>query len=714
MLSFNKMSKQTINKCIPYVVLLIFVFILLKSIFLGSGVLNNEDSANPISATQVKMMYDIGKSTYSFNNFIPYASFLSGAATPLNYVQLLFSKIGIVHQFPSIFIFSLFFIAAVGSYKLTMHYLNERIPSLLAALCYVTTPVFFNYTVFGWHFVIMSLALLPFTLLNIQKSIDKNDIKYILYAAIIASFSFVQIQSVIWYAIVVFVMFTLNYGMFSSKLRSIRASALFSLLMIMLNFHSILPVLMSSFSHVSSSEYVMSAASLGTTAHFYPLNTLVLFGGLFNFQYENILLGANMTLVPYLLVLLSFILLLVGKFEKIILIMLVLYATPFLVYIVSENRFILSYIPFSNVIRDLARFSVLSAFSLPFIIGFSYYNIKSIKSNRIQLLFKSLFFSLLVANISPWFFDNVFYSDSRELFDSRLIKFKNIPEFDAVENMLNTESDYYRVLYLPLAFNSTIKMPQHPVYYHGVRDIYAIYSPKPGLFSFEDRDLHHRSNQKQALDSMLSGDFFNEPSNVKYLIHRKKLSSFQVSGVDYDRVSKNILMQASRSWEKVDENSEIEIFLNPKYNSYFIGNFEKSSVNLPYLKNSNTEFIVSIEPRDLIETIKISEPESANWKIECIAVKCEEVVQFKLLGNSSGEADCSKKIKNAQNTMNNYWLIDNTCLSQKLFDDEVSSYQIKFVFDRQVFLTIGSAISISTFLIIFSFILFRRQKIQTK
>lgn len=349
----------------------IFAVFLLKDILIMPGLLNGEDQAFPATINQAHKLLEIGYYTWDFNHLVPYRNYMTGAALTIQSIQYLFSQVGIVELFPKLFLVFLFTLCGYSMFWLLRQF-GVGVPcSILAGLFYITSPPFFNYTIMGWHFVLFALGLWPFAIGYFIKAIGTNSAKYAVIAGVFYALAFIQSQAAIWYLISFFiVMFVLGKNSIFAQLKLLLITMTTFFL---LNCHVILPLLLFREKAVEGTDYVNAIASLGMSAHYYPLNIVRLWGSLFNYQYETIIIQYGLEPLSFVAPIFIFLFFYFSKDEQKLrkygMIFLILTLVPLAVYALGEFRWVLQYIPYSNLIRDFARFTVFTVLSYSVLFG---------------------------------------------------------------------------------------------------------------------------------------------------------------------------------------------------------------------------------------------------------------------------------------------------------------------------------------------------------
>lgn len=547
-----------------YIFFVLFSILLLKNILISPGLIIGEDSAYPLTSIQIKSLFDIGRYSWEYNSFISYRNAFVGSAITIQTIQYILSTIGITGDvFVKVFITFLYSFASIAIYELLIFLKIKRIPAILSGIFYITTPLFFDYTIFGWHFVLFTMCTLPFVVKYFIKAVRENSIRYTIITGIIFAISFVQSQVIVWFPLVFFIFALYLVDDKKSLITYIKTVSTIFLLFIFLNLHTLLNLFLIPDKAISGSDYINAGASLGTVAFFYPLNVIRLWGSLFNYQYETIIGKFNLPILIFLSFLTPIFIistLFIKKNKKLIITFFLISLIPIAMSFLRLHREWLAHIPFSNLIRDFARFSIFSAFAYAVLLGIFFNNFVFSNKKNIKIRYVIFFSFILLWSIylMPWWKGELTEWSHKKIVDSRLSTQVFPNEFFATENELSRKKLDIKVIYLPPSFNGVVQYEDDPKYKDGVRDIFAIFSPIPGLLTTTDRNLGP-TQYIDLVENSLESSFLDviQNTNVKLLIVRKKLRNISKSmGKDNKEVVLNNL-----------ENEKIK----GKLNKIFIG-----------------------------------------------------------------------------------------------------------------------------------------------
>ena len=542
-------SKKSTNTLVYLFFILLSLF-LLRSILFSHGLMIGEDSAPPLTNIQIKDWLDMGRFSWNFNNFVSYRNVFVGSAIIYQTFLYIVSLIGISGDiFIKLFLLFLFCFAGITMYKLLVFLKVERIIAILAGVFYITTPIFFNYTIMGWFFVLLILGTLPLAVRYFITAVTENNIEYAVITGIIFAVSFIQSQTLVWFPIVFLI---LAFYLISSKkslVAYLRTVGIVFTLFILLNAHVLLNLLLPD-KAISGSDYINATASLGMVINFYPLNIIRLWGGLYNYQYETIISKFNSPLLIFLSFLVPMLIigtLFIKKNRKLIITFWLVGLVPFGLYLLKFHREWLTHIPFSNVIRDFARFSIFSALASTVLLAIFLSNFvfeKNIKYKKVQCTVFTLFILLWLVYLMPWWTGEISKWEHNTGVDSRLSTQIFSSEFFGVETELSKMKLDLKAIYLPPSFNDTVQYEDDPKYKDHVRDIFAMYSPIPGELTTTDRNLGPVQYIDLIQGSLGSNimDIINS-TNARFLIVRKDMISMvseSMNKVNKEKVLQNL------------------------------------------------------------------------------------------------------------------------------------------------------------------------------
>lgn len=474
------------NYLIYFIIFLAFSFFLFLPLFNLNGIVVGGDWSMPETRSQIEIFFNSQLNSWSNSSNLFGGRQISNTSILYALIIYLASTAGITVAFISKLIFPLIFAFAAANINLLLRsYKIRPLVSFLFGLVFVTSPLFFNYSLMGWQFVLFSLALMPLFTYFFQLSLEsKRGLNFILISAIIFSLAVVQSQTLIWYPLIMLAVILANSS--SRKevfFQAIKKFFLVIFFFFLLNLYWLPAMLFFPDPGVSGSNMINSTISLGTSLRLSAINLLRGWGSLFNFQFESSY-PPGFPIVSFVLIFLSLtIFLWKRQVNKNWLTFLTLLLIPIAFY--KIDRDLLTYLPFANLIRDLARFSVLSTLSLVVLGAFAVdqlFLIKNLFARRFLLIFIVV---ILILNSWPTLNWEMF-SYSRGESDFRFRTYKQSAELSEFEEKINQEENL-RVLYLPIGALINLDDKRFDGGFEKIWDTQGAFSKNPGAITDSDR-----------------------------------------------------------------------------------------------------------------------------------------------------------------------------------------------------------------------------------
>ncbi len=410
----------------------------------------------------------------------------------------------------------------------------EELPSVFAGMFYITAPIFFNYAIIGWVYVLLALALLPLSTRYFIESVQENNIKCALYTGIIYAFSAIQPQSIVWFMIVFLILAFYLIRDRKSLLIYLKNIICIILLFILLNAYWLLGLLLLPDRNVLGSGLLNTYGSLGASKFFFPLNIIRLWGGLYNYQYEIITLNFHLSGTSFIVPVLALISFLVKKYRRLVVAFWAISAVPMMMYFLGFNRNLLSGLPFANLIRDFPRFTVLSTFAYALLIGIAISYLLTKYGNSKNRCYKVLAaylglaaFFVWVMYLSPWWMGEIAKWENIDDCSDIRLRTKDYPkDYEKVEKMLAKEGGEEKALFLPvgsaLAFDDDKK-------FTGICgeafDNFAFFSPVPGVLGFLIRSQSHVNQYVDFVTKNIDQNLLDSVklTDIKFFVVRKNV-----------------------------------------------------------------------------------------------------------------------------------------------------------------------------------------------
>lgn len=355
--------KITVFKFLEFtpVVLIIIIFILPLC---KSGLVVGGDWTFPYTNIQL-IEYSHQSSSIWSNREIPTGTHISNNnAFMFNLLAGLLSGTGLTGiSFQK----TILFLSVIGIYwtsYLFLIYLTKHKPSsVVGAMSYLFSPLVFNYLNMGWVNVLFFLALAPLFALVSLEYFKFGGFKKIALLGLLSVLGFSQSQAIVWFPIIFFLIFIYQFKPKNIQKQALRfLSGIISLLIIV--FIANAPWIVAGLSIENNPIKATSNFDMNRfSSVFSLLNSVRGWGSLYNLQFE--------TSYPQTLILFSFfpICLIIYsaiknneiKNKRLIYLSLSFVLIAPIIYIFREN---IAYLPFSSIIRDSSRFTVLTTLGL--------------------------------------------------------------------------------------------------------------------------------------------------------------------------------------------------------------------------------------------------------------------------------------------------------------------------------------------------------------
>ena len=513
------------TKRVMPIIWLIILFLWVLSFFDQNTYILGGDWWLPLTDIQFKNFTDLIEYTW-INNFVSFGERNSVAFSQTPFVYLLeFISFFDIERTKFVFAVSLFFPFLSFFYMLRYFKVNKNV-ALLWSLFYVTTPLFFNYIIMWWNFVLMFLWFLPIWVMYFIKGNKERNNIYIVLTWLIFAVSILQSQSFFWFMIVFLILGLYLVENKKTLIYYVKSIVGIMLIFLIVNSYWLVWLFFYKDPAIAWSSMINSSVSLGTSGHFKPINIIRLWWPLYNYQYESIFTKSDLIVLSFILPIIVFASLFVPKRKKLIMIFWLISIMPIVLYLFNLYfRDILLSIPYSNVLRDFARFTVLSSFGylvlLAFVLDYFWVH-KNVNYRKIWYI--CAIFMLI--SIRPWYTGKIINWQDGIWNDIR-IRTKQIPKaYSNIEQIFAKKLLDQKSLYIPLRwvidFEDDIKF--HGMYKE-VQDVFAVYSPIPWPIYQSDRSQWKLKKFIKLLNESLETRLVQmlESTNVKYIVVRKNL-----------------------------------------------------------------------------------------------------------------------------------------------------------------------------------------------
>ncbi|MFZ5366158.1 MAG: hypothetical protein ACOZBZ_02595 [Patescibacteria group bacterium] len=556
-------------------------FIFLRGILFSPGIISGGDWGFPLTQSQIWRYFQSGLYVWTDREILGSSQFFLNTL-PFQLLIGLLAKIGITGEIYTKLLLILAFVFPAFAMYLLCRFLNcSRMTALFGGFLYFTLPCFFNYAAIGWLFILFSMGILPLSLIFFIRSVKEEKTLY----SILTGFSFflatVQSQSLVWYplAFLSLVFFLINNK--RSLFVYLRSLSVIFFVFLGLSAFWWLSFLLGEKSGALSTGLGLSSVSLGTWARLSNINILRVWGSLFNYQYETSY-PSVLTPLSFLLPFLAYSSLFFLKKRRIVYSLVLLSFVPIILFKLGPG--FITILPLSDLIRDVARFSVLSSFSYVILASLVLNFMLEHQQKQVKII--GIIFSIfLVINAYPFWAGELF-GEQKHDYDNRLRTYKFPPGYFTLENSLREEKTDTKVLYLPIT--SALQIVDDKRFYggfNGIRDIFASYSPKPGLIGISDKVERNVASLVSELQEILNKQQIEKLSkllslmDVKYLVVRKNVEFLiGVSGKEVAAsLSKETPVTIRQEWDKIslfENNNFLPHFYIPQkiiYSSSDIG-----------------------------------------------------------------------------------------------------------------------------------------------
>jgi hypothetical protein len=311
----------------------------------------------------------------------PFFTLLNASLAPLGFVG------GTEIKLLSVFLVAL---AGITMYILARSFRLGFFSSFLAGLFFMTTPLVFNWLMFGFIYYLIAYDLLPLMILATKKFLETSDIRYALVNAIILFFAFEQPTFILVYPSVSFL-----FAIFESRanpkiilkgLVFIVGSLAIYLLTALSFFTSINGA--GTFSFYLGSYYGVIEAQFRHLSSM--LNPIRLWGSTFNFQFETYFPKeiAALSFVPIMLATIG---VLLRPSDRRVLFFLLCYLFVFVSYESYSNLHFLVYnLPYGAIFEAPSIWLAPASLGLALLIGYTNQTISQIFTRFKNATFKNL------------------------------------------------------------------------------------------------------------------------------------------------------------------------------------------------------------------------------------------------------------------------------------------------------------------------------------
>lgn len=502
---------------------LTITIIFFRTVIFSKGIIVSHDWMLPYNSHQMEQY--LSRPLYTWT----YDMNLFGVKNPF-FIQLpfmvlvkLFLILGLSGELLSKVLILLVFTFSGTSMYLLLRYLGlKNVSSLLGGFILITMPVFFDYAIMGWCFVLFSIGvILPIAIITFMKSIEENKPYYSVITGLLFAIAVLQSQSLVWFPMIFFA-FSLSLIKDKTTLVSyIKSITIIILIALLLHISWWPNLIINKDPGIISSDLALDSVSVGMRMRLNFVNILRGWGGLFNYQYE---FSYPKTLTP-----LSFLIPLMAWLSVVIKIkkkrdirpsLIVIFSYMFILFLI--NPILMSKIPLSNILRDTGRFTVMTSFSLT-ILASIFFNYLITSNEKKYKRLALILVALIVLNALP-FYTGQLYGEPHDIPDVRLRNYVFPEDYAAAENFLYTKKNFSKIYFPPSGTNISVKdQPKFNADYREIKDPFRGYSPFPGSIYMYYSSLGRPPQMSLLLDSIFDKNIDKESYTLLGLMNIKNI-----------------------------------------------------------------------------------------------------------------------------------------------------------------------------------------------
>jgi len=492
---------------ISLLVILLFLAISIlffREILLSKGVVVGQDWMFPVNSSQMERYIERPFYTWSYDMNLFGIKNPFSVQMPFVVLVKLFLLLGLDGATLSkAFIIIVFTLSGTSMFFLLRYIGLKKITALVGGFIFITMPIFFNYTIMGWCFVLFSMGvILPITVILFIESVKKGDTGYAVLSGLLYAIAILQSQSLIWYPMV---FLALAFYLIKDKISLSHYLKSFGIVILLaLALHSTWwpNLFINQDPGVMNSNLALDAVSEGMRARLSFVNILRGWGSLFNQNYE-VGYPEKLISLSFLIPLMAFFSLTIKKIKTvdIRIPLVIIFLFVFVLFIVKPNT--VAKIPLSNIVRDTARFTILSTFSLTILasICLDHFLRKSYKLHR---LFAYLLIFLIVINSLP-FLSGELTAEPKNVYDVRLRNYAFPNGYTLTEKYLYTSKNDIKSYYPPSGTNIGIKnKPKFSGDFREIKDPFRGYSPLPGTIYMYYSSMGKPTEVSSLLESLFT------------------------------------------------------------------------------------------------------------------------------------------------------------------------------------------------------------------
>ena len=451
----------------------------------------------------------------------------------------------------------LFCAAALSIYAYCRYLGAGALAAAIGGLAFITTPVFFNYLVMGWIFILWAIALLPLSVMSFREALVRGRLEFAVVAGLIAALAG-DPRALVWYPIA-WLLVGLATWMEGGRLRRTIATFLAALGVLVVSEAFWAPLLL------GGDSIVAEPASFSNVPLGFWLNAvdfLRLRGSLFNHFYE-LSLPSGLEFAGFMLPVLALGIYLAYRRDWRGRVHAWLAILPYFIWLFWE---LLASIPYGQFLRDPSRWIILQSFAYAAMIAL----LVDLLLKKRKQVSKYLFVggaiavagTLGIQSLPFWNGSLVVGSPQDQVLGIRT--WKPSAAHAEVEAWLSETSRGSKALFLPTGSHpGLIDDPRFNGPHREFSDVFASYGPVPGTTSAVRWASGLSNDFRVAIEDSLSAEAESSTSrllglaNIRHVVVRTDMYG---PGLDMDEVVSQL--RSNSRFRQVFESGPVVAFEN--------------------------------------------------------------------------------------------------------------------------------------------------------
>lgn len=349
----SKLRDFLLASCTYITISIFFLF----GVIISQGDVAQQDWSIPVTASGTLAVFSSTLFSWSYNGF--------GSANKVwgfPFFEIINAALGQIGFFggAEIKLLAVFLVALGGitAYALAKSLGLRRCSSFLVGLFFMTTPIVFNWLMFGWIFYLIAYDLLPLFLIAAKKFLETSDLRYALVSGIILSIATTQVSFILIYPVLGFLL-----ALFESKgnVKIFVRGIVVTIVSILIWFLTYLNFMVSLNSSNLLSFYQGSflAATIAQFSHLSNiLNPIRLWGSTFNYQFETYF-AKELTILSFVPLIIAVMAIAIRPRDRHVLFAAFAYLFVFAAYFSYENMsYIVLHLPYGSIFEAPSVFLV--------------------------------------------------------------------------------------------------------------------------------------------------------------------------------------------------------------------------------------------------------------------------------------------------------------------------------------------------------------------